>query len=107
MRMKVKTKNLNYPFWRIDKEKSIEIFEDSGWHFHNIMSAEEISTKLKSFAHIEFGDETFSSPDIINKKINEKVDLYNRGHKYEKKELIEGFPEYLKKNKEKYKKFLI
>tara|TARA_B100000965_G_scaffold373117_1_gene363292 strand:- start:61 stop:864 length:804 start_codon:yes stop_codon:yes gene_type:complete len=107
MRMKVKTKNLNYPFWRVDKEKSIEIFEDSGWHFHNIMSAEEISTKLKSFAHTEYSDEKFSSPDIINKKINEKVDLYNRGHKYEKKELIEGFPEYLIKNKEKYKKFLI
>ena len=107
MRMKIKTKNLNYPFWRIDKEKSIEIFEDSGWHFHNILSAEEISAKLKSFAHIEFSDEKFSSPDIINKKINEKIDLYNRGHKYEKKELSEEFPEYLIKNKEKYKKFLI
>ena len=107
MRMKIKTKNLNYPFWRIDKEKSIEVFENSGWHFHNILSAEEISIKLKSFAHIEFSDKAFSSPDIINKKINQKVDLYNRGHKYEKKELSEEFPEYLKKNKEKYKKFLI
>ena len=107
MRMKIKTKNLNYPFWRIDKEKNIEVFENSGWHFHNILSAEEISIKLKSFAHIEFSDKAFSSPDIINKKINQKVDLYNRGHKYEKKELSEEFPEYLKKNKEKYKKFLI
>ena len=107
MRMKIKTKNLNYPFWRVDKEKSIEVFENSGWHFHNILSAEEISIKLKSFAHIEFSDKAFSSPDIINKKINQKVDLYNRGHKYEKKELSEEFPEYLKKNKEKYKKFLI
>jgi len=107
MRMKIKTKNLSYPFWRVDKEKSIEVFENSGWHFHNILSAEEISIKLKSFAHTEFSGKVFSSPDIINKKINQRVDLYNRGHKYEKKELSEEFPEYLKKNKEKYKKFLI
>ncbi len=107
MRMKIKTKNLSYPFWRVDKEKSIEVFENSGWHFHNILSAEEISIKLKSFAHTEFSGKVFSSPDTINKKINQRVDLYNRGHKYEKKELSEEFPEYLKKNKEKYKKFLI
>ena len=48
MRMKIKTKNLNYPFWRIDKEKSIEVFENSGWHFHNILSAEEFSLEAYS-----------------------------------------------------------
>ena len=46
MRQKVKRKNLNYSFYRIDKEKNIEVFENAGWHFNNIMTAEKISKKL-------------------------------------------------------------
>ena len=45
---KVRSKNLNYSFLRIDKEKSIEVFKDGGWHFNNIMSPREISLKLKN-----------------------------------------------------------
>ena len=46
MRQKVQSKNLKYPFFRFDKEKSIEIFNDSGWHFNNIMNSKNISTML-------------------------------------------------------------
>ena len=78
--------------WYLNEEDKtgtlIEVFENSGWHFHNILSAEEISIKLKSFAHTEFSGKFFSSPDIINKKINQRVDLYNRGHKYEKNKML-------------------
>ena len=68
MRQKVKSKNLKYNFLRIDKEKNIEIFKNAGWHFNNILSPEEISLKLKTFAHSEFADKKFSSVDIIEKK---------------------------------------
>ena len=61
MRQKIRSKNLNYKFFRIDKEKDIEIFKEGGWHFNNILSPEEISLKLKTFAHSEFADEKFSS----------------------------------------------
>ena len=50
-------------------KKNIEIFYNAGWHFNNIMSAKEISLKLKTFAHSEFSDEKFSSEEIIRKKI--------------------------------------
>ena len=59
------SKNLKYGFYRIDKEKDIEVFNDAGWHFNNILSAKEISVKLKTFAHSEFADEKFSSTQRI------------------------------------------
>ena len=106
MRQKIKSKNLKYNFLRIDKEKSIEIFNDAGWHFNNIMSPEDISLKLKTFAHSEFSSENFSSVNIIEKKIKNKEDLFNRGHKYQVVKLDEKFPKYILKNKKKYEKFI-
>ena len=46
------------------------------------MSAEKISLKLKTFAHSEFSSSKFTNIEIIKKKIKEKVDLFERGHKY-------------------------
>ena len=107
MRQKVKSKNLKYNFLRIDKEKNIEIFKNAGWHFNNILSPEEISLKLKTFAHSEFADEKFSSVNIIEKKINNQIDLFERNHKYQKVEVNEMFPEYIRNNIKKFKKFII
>ena len=107
MRQKVRSKNLNYSFFRFDKEKSVQIFDDAGWHFNNILSSEEISLKLKTFAHSQFADEKYSSPMVIEKKIEKKIDLFERGHIYKKVEIDDTFPEYLKKNLHKFKNFII
>ena len=107
MRQKIKKKNLNYSFFRFDKEKSIEIFHDAGWHFNNVMSAEDISLKLKTFAHSEFSDESFSSVETIRDKIKKKEDLFNRGHKYEVVDLDKKFPKYILQNLDKFKEFII
>ena len=87
MRQKIKSRNLSYKFFRIDKEKDIQIFQNGGWHFNNILSPEEISLKLKTFAHSEFSDEKFSSIKVIEDKIEKKIDLFERGHKYLKVEI--------------------
>ena len=107
MRQKVLSKNLKYPFWRFDKEKDLEIFYDGGWHFNNILSPEQISVKLKTFAHTQFVDDKYSNPDVIKKKISEKIDLFERGHSYEKKNKNEIFPNYLLKEINNYEEFLI
>ena len=107
MRQKVLSKNLKYPFWRFDKEKDLEIFYDGGWHFNNILSPEQISLKLKTFAHTQFVDDKYSNPDVIKKKINEKIDLFERGHNYEKKDKNKIFPDYLLKEINNYEEFLI
>jgi len=107
MRQKVKSKNLKYNFLRFDKEKNIQIFDNAGWHFNNILSPKEISLKLKTFAHTEFAEEKFSSIYVIKKKIDEGVDLFERSHNYQKIDIDKNFPKYLLQNLDKYKKFII
>ena len=107
MRQKIKSKNLKYNFLRFDKEKNIELFHNGGWHFNNLMSADRISKKLKTFAHEEYSNDRFSSVDVIKKKIIEKKDLFERGEIYNKVELDESFPDYLISNQEKFKEFII
>ena len=107
MRQKVRSKNLDYKFFRIDKEKDIEIFKEGGWHFNNILSPEEISLKLKTFAHSEFADEKFSSIKVIKDKIEKKIDLFERGHKYFKVEIDLTYPKSISENQNKFKEFII
>ena len=48
-----------YPFWRIDKVRNIQIIKDGGWHFAYLQSPENISKKIKSFAHGEFNKDRY------------------------------------------------
>ena len=107
MRQKVRIKNLQYGIFRFDKEKNIPIFDKAGWHFNNIMTPDEISKKLKTFAHTEFSKEEFSSPKIIESKILKKIDLFNRGHQYKVIDLDNSFPDFLLKNYRTYKDFIL
>jgi len=107
LRQKIKSKNLKYNFFRIDKERNIELFKNGGWHFNNILTAKEISIKLQTFAHSEFSGPEFSNEHIISKKIENKTDLFNRGHQYKVVNLNDSFPKYLINNLEKYKKFIL
>ncbi len=50
----LKIKNKDYPFWRIDKEKSIQLITHGGWHFSYLMTPKEIKNKISSMAHTEF-----------------------------------------------------
>ena len=107
MRQKIKSKNLNYSFLRLDKEKSIETIKNGGWHFNNILSPEAISLKLKTFAHSEFSGKRYSDAEIIKSKIEKRVDLFERGHQYEQVKLDNTFPEYLITNYDRYKNYIL
>lgn len=105
MRQKVLIKNL-HKWWRPDKEKSIQIVEDGGWHFNNLFSPKEISIKLKTFAHQEFSLNKFSNPSIIKNKIQRLEDLFGRNQKFKIVSLDYSFPKFILKNKKKFKKFI-
>ena len=107
MRQKVLKKNLKYNFLRIDKEKNIQVFPNAGWHFTDVMTVDQISQKLKTFAHVEFSKEKFSSTKLIKDKIDNLEDLFGRGHKYEVVELNNQFPKYILENKIKFKDYII
>ena len=107
MRQKVRSKNLKYSFIRIDKEKDIQLFKKAGWHFNNLMSPKNISLKLKSFAHTEFSNPTFSNIRVIENKIINQIDLFGRGHKYVKVNLDNSFPKYIINNKNLYNDWIL
>ena len=113
-------KTKKYPFWRLDtifsnlKQKNLQIVEDGGWHFTNLMSAEDIYTKLSNFGHHNEFDDSGVTVKDIQKCIDDRIVNYDHladktenekyGANY-KLEIIKDnvLPEYLILNKEKYK----
>tara|TARA_B100000780_G_C21102727_1_gene445098 strand:- start:1018 stop:1824 length:807 start_codon:yes stop_codon:yes gene_type:complete len=106
MRQKIKHKNLSSPFWKFYKEKSIQIIENGGWHFNSLLSPEEISKKLKTFAHSEFAADKFTSISTIREKMSKRIDLFERGHEYKLVKIDNSFPNYLIENNNKFKEFI-
>ena len=103
----LKKKNLNYPFWRIDKEKSIQLIQGGGWHFTYLMKPEEISKKIENMAHTEFNKEKFKDVSAIRKKINDLIDPFGRDLRLKKVEIDNSYPEYLLKNLDLYKEWIL
>lgn len=95
----------DYPFWRIDK-KNLQII-DGGWHFSFLQSPEDIAKKIKSYSHGEFNTKENINIEKINQKINNNSDVFNRGFKLKKINIDGTFPEYIIKNKELLKDWII
>ena len=96
-----------YPFWRLDKPKNLQIIENGGWHFAYLQSPENISKKIKSFAHCEFNKPNFVNLKNIKEKINMEKDIFDRGISYKKVQIDDMFPKYIVDNKEKLKEWII
>ena len=103
----LKTKNINYPFWRIDKEKSIQLIKNGGWHFTYLMKPNEISQKIKSMAHTEFNREEFVDTEKIKIKIEKLQDPFDRNLKLKKVKIDENYPEYIKNNIKIFKNWIL
>ena len=107
LRQKILAKNLKYSILRFDKERSIEILNNGGWHFNYLLKPEAISNKLKTFAHTEFNNEKYTDLEKIKDNINNLKDLFNRGNKFQKVNIDESFPRYIIQNKKEYKEWII
>ena len=107
LRQKVLSKNIKYGFWRFDKEKNIQIINDGGWHFNYLLKVEEIAKKFKSLAETSWDKEEFFNENNIREKINQKKDLFNRGHIFERVEIDKSYPKYLQENKKRYHEWII
>jgi beta-1,4-mannosyl-glycoprotein beta-1,4-N-acetylglucosaminyltransferase len=107
LRQKILRKNLKYPFWRVDKEKDIKIFRNGGWHFNNLMKPEDISLKIRTFAHSEYNKKEFFDINLIKKKIIEKKDLYDRNRVFNKVRIFKkNYPNYILDNLNKFINFI-
>ena len=95
-----------YPFWRIDKQKNLQIINDGGWHFAYLQDVKNISKKIKSFAHGEFNKLDIVSEKNIELRINQGEDVLGRGYKIKKIEIDSSYPEYIINNKDKLKNWI-
>lgn len=107
LRQKVLKKNLKYKFWRLDKEKNIQIINNGGWHFSYLLTPKEIQRKIKTFAHTEYNKKIYTDINTIKSKIKNKIDLFGRKTFFDKVELDKNFPEYIYKNRKKLKNWII
>jgi beta-1,4-mannosyl-glycoprotein beta-1,4-N-acetylglucosaminyltransferase len=116
-------KHKKYNFFRFDlvfsRKKYSDIFhvKDGGWHYTNLKSAKDIFKKLSNYAHyLEFQLSKIKLIDIkkmILKKraiysheVDQRENKFNgeiKLHKFSKK----YWPEYLKLNYSKYKKWIV
>ncbi len=95
-----------YPWWRVDKPENIRIIQNGGWHFSFLYDVEGIIKKISSFQHTEFDKDEFKKKEIIEKKIRNGEDIFDRNFVFKKIEIDDKFPEYLISNKEKYKDWI-
>ena len=94
-----------YPFWRIDK-KNLQIIK-GGWHFSFLQSPQDIAKKIKSYSHGEFNTEDNVNEEKINQKIKNNIDIFERGYKLKKINIDESFPDYIFKNTNTLKDWII
>jgi len=96
-----------YPFWRVDKEKSIQLIKNGGWHFTYLMTPQEISKKIENMAHTEFNKEKFKNVDKIKENIDNLIDPFDRNLRLKKIKIDNNYPEYLLQNIELYKDWIL
>jgi beta-1,4-mannosyl-glycoprotein beta-1,4-N-acetylglucosaminyltransferase len=106
LRQNIKSKNLKKPIWKFYIEKNIELISDGGWHFNSIIKPDEISLKLKTFAHHEYSSEEYTNIKTIKENILNKKDLFKRGNNYQSVTLDTTFPKYILENKQKLNEWI-
>ena len=115
-------KSKKYPLWRLDimfskkKYNNINFIENGGWHFTNIKTPEKIDYKMRNFLHhLEYEESGIGLDDVKNIIAEKKVFYDHSADKKEKKwsakislfkDLDASLPEYIFKNKDKYKEWL-
>ena len=76
-------KNKRYPFWRVDtlfsntRYINLEIINDGGWHFTNLMTAEKLYEKLTNFGHHDEFELSGMTVIDLQKKIDNKEVFFN------------------------------
>ena len=68
---------------------------------------EDIVKKIQSYSHGEFNTESNIDINKINQKIENNLDIFDRGFKLKNIPIDESFPEYILNNKESLKNWII
>lgn len=94
-------------FWQFHRHFTNPKFvKDGGWHFSSILSPNKIHQKFKNGAHGEINLKKFKNTKLLTKKLNKKIDVLTN-QKLELVKLDKSFPNYILKNKLKFKSFIM
>ena len=84
----------------IAKEQTIDVVPNSGWHFGNLFSADEIIAKIENSCHVELNTPEIRQNAVNN--FNEGKDIY-RGFSYSRVEVYNTYPKYAINNFRQFK----
>jgi beta-1,4-mannosyl-glycoprotein beta-1,4-N-acetylglucosaminyltransferase len=91
-------------------ESDFPCVNEAGWHFSTLGNLDSIRHKLESFAHIEFSE---ISSEYLQKCISEGILYFEDKFKFSDKitiltkKDISFLPNYVQKNLDKYKKYIL
>ena len=94
------------PFYKFYKPRFDKFIQNGGWHFSSVKDAKGIYKKLNCYSEQQWNNEKYKNIDIIEKKIFEKRDLFNRDYKYKVVNVDNSFPDFILRNKEKLKNLI-
>lgn len=92
--------------WIAKYSKPDVIIPNGGWHFSYIGGVKRIRKKLAEFAHQEYNNDQYNTPEKIIKAISTGEDFLNRGLKF-KVNSVDFLPKYVLDNQEKFKDLII
>ena len=95
------------PFWKIFKDNQPQIIDNAGWHFSFLKTPKEIKKKIISYSHQEFNKDTFTDEKNIVNRITERKDLFDRNIDYKPIKIDKTFPEFVYKNQQYFKDWII
>ena len=94
-------------FWQIHRYFTNPlVIDNGGWHFSFVFPPDKIKLKMDSYAHGELKTKKFTDINYIKKRIKNKTDIFSN-NKLKKVKLDRTFPDFILKNKEKFKKIII
>lgn len=102
----IKIKKRNF-FKRFILNLNYEILKNGGWHFSNIKSPKQIIQKTNAFCHGELNQEKFKNEKLIESKIQNLQDIYDRDIIYQKIQIDKTFPKFLINNLNYYNRWIL
>ena len=71
------------------------------------MTPAEISKKIEDMAHTEFNKDNFKNKKKIRENIDNLIDPFDRNLRLKKVKIDDSYPEYLLKNLDLYKDWIL
>lgn len=96
----------NFYLWKIPKiflPKKLEVINNSGWHFNNLFSREQIISKITESAHTELN--THNAAEIAIKNYLSGKDIYF-GKQYQKVQIDDSYPKCILTNISEWRNFI-